>query len=159
MQAWEGWTAEWNKWEPASNIEPSLISDYEERQCDAEAEEDEEDMPLSLRLLTSQPPKAVAEPPQAAEPMESAGPLLAETEAEGVEVEQAQVVELSIQKILAHFVFPGAKVGSLQKVCVRVLYSDGSRSDYIPSEPLHGSAILCKYLKSKNGQKIQKYAS
>jgi hypothetical protein len=164
-QAWVGFTAEWNTWEPADNIEPSLISDYEERQCDAEAEEDEEDMPLSLRLLTSKPPKAVAEPPKAAEPMESAepmetaGPLLAETEAEGVEVEQAQVVELSIQKILAHFVFPGAKVGSLQKVCVRVLYSDGSRSDYIPSEPLHGSAILCKYLKSKNGQKIQKYAS
>ena len=175
-QAWEGWTAEWNTWEPASNIEPSLITDYEERQCEAEAEDEEEDMPLSLRFLASQPPNAAepptaaqplkaaetpaaAEPTETAEPIETAGPSLAETEAEGVEVEQAQVVELSIQKILAHFVFPGAKKGSLQKVCVRVLYSDGSRSDYIPSEPLHGSAILCRYLKSKNGQKIKKYAS
>ena len=73
-------------------------------------------------------------------------------------MEQSEVVELSIQKILAHFVWPGAKVGSLQKVSVRLLYSDGSRSDYIPSEPLHGSDILAKYLKTKNGQKIQKYA-
>ena len=70
-QAWEGWTAEWNTWEPASNIEPSLITDYEERQCEAEAEDEEEDMPLSLRFLASQPPNA-AEPPTAAQPLKAA---------------------------------------------------------------------------------------
>ena len=41
-------------------------------------------------------------------------------EEEGIEVEPADVVELAIQKILAHFVCPGAKVGSLDKVRVRV---------------------------------------
>lgn len=127
-------------------------------------------MPLSLHLPfkrtqaieTAEPtetavPMETAEPVGTAEPVETAEPVPWDTDDGGVEVEQEQVVELKIQKILGHFVFPGAKVGSLQKVCIRVLYSDGSRSDYIPSEPLHGSAILCKYLKSKNGQKIQKY--
>ena len=121
-------------------------------------------MPLSLYLpfngaqaTKTAESTETAVPMETAEPTETAEPALPDTEDGGVEVEQEQVVELKVQKILGHFVFPGAKVGSLQKVCVRLLYSDGSRSDYIPSEPLHGSAVLCKYLKSKNGQKIQKY--
>ena len=77
----------------------------------------------------------------------------------GVEVAHEEAVELSIQKIIAHFVFPGAKPGSLEKVGVRVLYSDGSRSDYIPAGPFRfqGASFLHKYFKSKNGQRIQKY--
>ena len=129
-------------------------------------------LPLYLSFNSGQPtaepieaaePMQTVEPTEAAEPMQTVEPMEAaessppDPEDAGVEVEQAQVVELRIQKSLGYFVFPGAKVGSLQKVCVRVLYLDGSRSDYIPSEPLHGNAILCKYLKSKNGQKIQKY--
>ena len=78
---------------------------------------------------------------------------------DGVEVAHTEAVQLSIQKIIAHFVFPGAKPGSLEKVGVRVLYSDGSRSDYIPAGPFRfqGASFLHKYLKSKNGQRIQKY--
>jgi hypothetical protein len=77
----------------------------------------------------------------------------------GVEVAQHEAVELRIQKIIAHFVFPGAKPGSLEKVGVRVLYSDGSRSDYIPAGPFRfqGASFLHTHLKSKNGQRIQKY--
>ena len=77
----------------------------------------------------------------------------------GVEVAKEDAVPLDVQKIIAHFVFPGAKQGSLEKVGVRVLYSDGSRSDYIPANPFrfHGATFLQQYLKTKTGQKIQKY--
>ena len=78
-------------------------------------------------------------------------------ENDAVEVEPCDAEELQPVKLLGHFVFPGAREGSLHKVCVRVLYSDGSRSDYIPIEPFAGSPLLNKYLKSKQGQKIHKY--
>ena len=48
MQAWAGWSEKWNTWEPAANIETSLIKDYEERQREADEEEKEEALPLAL---------------------------------------------------------------------------------------------------------------
>ena len=76
LVAWEGWTADWNTWEPAANINPSLIADYEERQREADetVEEDPlDDVPLAER--TAALPRVV-------------------------EVEQADVVALSIKKVI-----------------------------------------------------------
>ena len=120
MQAWDGWSEEWNTWEPASNIEASLIADYKERQHEAEEEEMQEaqaGLPVVLRLCGPGCP-TTAEPMETDTQLEDEGEVAGEV---GVEVAQHEAVELSIQKIIAHFVFPGAKPGSLEKVGVRVL--------------------------------------
>ena len=66
-----------------------------------------------------------------------------------------------IVKISGHYVYGGARAGSLHNVYVKVLFADGTSSGrgYVPCEPLEGTDVLRAYLKTKNGQKIAKYSS
>ena len=65
---------------------------------------------------------------------------------------------MSITKVYDHKVYGGARVGGMYNVYLRVLYSDGTRSNgVIPGEPLVGSAELAAYLRTAKGKKIAKY--
>ena len=130
------------------NIESSLLADYEERAAEAQQQ--------SINELEA----LLAPTEQESEHITSEQNLMCHGHRDGadVEVEACDAEELRPVKLLGHYVFPGAKEGSLHKVCVRVLYSDGSRSDYVPVKPFEGSALLQKYLRSKQAQKIHKYA-
>ena len=66
---------------------------------------------------------------------------------------------LGVTKVVRHWVYSGAKPGSLHNVYVSLAFSDGrtTRSAFVPSQPLLGSRVLLAYLDSKDGGRIRRY--
>ena len=75
-----------------------------------------------------------------------------EPEAVEVEVDSGAATPLTVAKITGHHVYGGARAGSLYNIYVRVLYSDGSKSNgMISAEPLAGTDALTAYLATGRG--------
>ena len=83
--------------------------------------------------------------------------------ADGAAAEADMAIGLEVRKVEKHFVYSGARPGSLQSVYVRLLFEDGSHTEggYESAEPLAlsecGRAALLAYVKTKSGSKIAKY--
>jgi hypothetical protein len=67
---------------------------------------------------------------------------------------------MSVARISGHRVGRGALRGSLHNILIRLEYADGGRSaGHVPSEPFRGSGVLAKYLQTREGQKLARYAA
>ena len=79
------------------------------------------------------------------------------------DVDDSMQVDVAVSKVLRHYVYRGARAGSLYNVYAKLLFEDGSCSmgGVEPVEPLakseSGREALRAYVKTKKGAKIAKY--